>query len=61
MVRSIGTVTLVRGLPLITYKPRGEALKGTKRQCSGQASQFFKSVKSIEIQPVRKTEAFGKV
>ena len=31
-------------------------LKGTKRQFSGQMSQIFKSVKTIDIQPVRQTE-----
>ena len=36
-------------------------LKGTKRQHSGQMSQIFKSVKIIDIQPVRPTEVCGKV
>ena len=38
-----------------------DRLKGTKRQYSGQMSQIFKTVKSIEIQPVRPTEVCGKV
>ena len=36
-------------------------LKGTKRQYSGQLSQIFKNVKTIEIQPVRQSEVCGKV
>ena len=36
-------------------------LKGTKRQYSGQMSQILKTVKSIEIHPVRPTEVCGKV
>ena len=36
-------------------------LKGTKRQYSGQMSQIFKTVKTIEIQPVRPTEVCGKL
>ena len=36
-------------------------LKGTKRQYSGQMSQIFKTVKSIEIHSVRPTEVCGKV
>ena len=31
-------------------------LKWTKRQYSGQMGQIFKTVKTIEIQPVRQTE-----
>ena len=37
------------------------SLKGTKRQHSGQMSQIFKTVKTIELQPVRPTELWGKV
>ena len=36
-------------------------LKGTIRQYSAQMSQMFKTVKTIEIQPVRQTEVCGKV
>ena len=36
------------------------ALKGTKRQYSGSMSQIFKTVKTIEMQPVRPTEVCGK-
>ena len=45
------------------YRPLadGPTLKGTKRQYSGQMSQIFKTVKTIEIQPVRPTDVCGKV
>ena len=36
-------------------------LKGTIRQYSGHMSQVFKTVKTIEIHPVRPTEVCGKV
>ena len=42
-------------------KVGGFTLKWTKRQNSGQMSQIFKTVKIIEIQPVRQTEVCGKV
>ena len=36
-------------------------LKGTKRQFCGQMSKILKTVKTIEIQPVRPTEVCGKL
>ena len=39
----------------------GLLLKGTKRQYSGQMSQIFKTVKTIEIWPIGQTEVCDKI
>ena len=54
----LSTVSKTRELAAVSFSP---FLKGTKRQHSGQMSQVFKTVKNIELQPVRPTELCGKV
>ena len=56
----IGRLTGGPGLS-ISARLNGQFLKGTKRQHSGLMSQIFKTVKTIEIQPVRQTEVYSKV